>query len=164
MERPDGKDPFDPDTYNRPSGNVTTMLELRAFCAEFFDKRIRNETGTNDQDIQAFITLVCHSSNYFARARAVIPELQGPLDVEPSNWNPHVTYFVLATRAMRGPSDKQWDLLPEEPVWTELARAGMENLEQNLARHGIGHMKQTSEASAQDLSGQYIFTFTSQVR
>ena len=160
MERPDGKNPFDPDTYNRPSGTVATMLELRAFCAEFFGKCIRNNAGTDDSDIQAFITLVCHSSNYFARARAVIPELQGPIDVQSPNWNDHVKYVVSATSAMRGPSDKKWDFLPEEPGWKELARAGMENLEKVLVRHGIGHMKQSSEASDHDLSGQYISTFT----
>ena len=154
MKRLDGKNPFDPKTYNRPTASIKTMLELRAFCADFFDKRIRNNAGTKDPDFGAFMVLVCHSYSYFARARAVIPELQEPVDVEPSDRNAHITYALSATRAVRGPSDRKWDVLPEEPVWKELAKDGMDNFARNLVKYGIGYMKQSSDASAHDSFGQ----------
>ena len=132
------------------------MLELRAFCAEFFDKRIRNNAETNEPDIQAFLALICHSPNYFARARAVIPELQGPTDVESSDWSAHVRDFVSATRVMKDPSDKQWLLLPEEPVWKELVKEGMDAIAKNFAKYGIEHLKQTSDAGAHGVPGKYM--------
>ena len=154
MERTDGKDPFDPETYSNPTASIETMLELRAFCADFFEKRIRIGTKTDEDAIASFLALISHSPSYFARARAVIPELQAP-DVEYANPNNEVKVFLYATSSMRGQSGKKWDLLPEEPAWTELAKEGMKNLEKNLADKEKAHRKQLSDASARGSPSMY---------
>lgn len=147
MERSDGKDPFHPDTYNKPAPSIKTMLELRAFCAEFFQKRIRSATNTDNDDLTSFLALISYSLNYFARARAVIPELQAP-DVEYSNPNPEVKVCLYATRDLRGPPLKKWDFLPEEQAWAKLAKEGMEQFAEYLKSEGMGHEKRLSDASA----------------
>lgn len=156
MERPDGKNPFDPDTYTRPAASIKTMLELRAFCADYFDKHIRKSINTNEEDVATFLALITHSPTFFARARAVIPELQAP-DVESSHLsdlNDNVKVFLYATRGVRGPPGKNWEFLPEEPAWTKLAKDGMDNLTRNLAKEGKGHQKQASDASSRGSPGK----------
>lgn len=145
MERLDGKDPFDPNTYNKPAPSIKTMLELRAFCAEFFQKRIRSATDTDNDDVTSFLALISYSPSYFARARAVIPELQAP-DVEYSNPNHEVMVFLCATSDLRGPRLQKWDFLPEEQAWAKLAKEGMENLVMSLASERMGHEKRLSDA------------------
>lgn len=113
MEPPDGKNPFDPDTYNRPAASIKTMLELRAFCADYFDKHIRNSVNPDEEDVAAFLGLITQSPNFFARARAVIPELQTP-DVDLSHLNDlndNVKVFLYATSGVRGPPGKKWEFL-----------------------------------------------------
>ena len=92
MDRPDGKNPFDPETYSRPAATIATMIELRAFCADFFEKHIRTSAGTNEEEIAAFLALITHSPKFFARARAVIPEFQAD-DLESSYPNDNVRVF-----------------------------------------------------------------------
>lgn len=156
MERSDGKNPFDPETYIRPAATIQTMLELRAFCADFFEKRIRTSVNTNEEDIAAFLTLITHSPNFFARARAVIPELQAPAGESfPSILNDNVQVFLYATQDVRGPPGKKWEHLPEEPAWTRLAKDGFENYTKNVEIDGLGHKKQLSNASARASPSKY---------
>lgn len=155
MERSDGKDTFHPDTYNKPAPSIKTMLELRAFCADFFQKRIRYATNTDNDDVTSFLALISYSPSYFARARAVIPELQAP-DVEYSNPNHEVMVFLYATRDLRGPRLKKWDFLPEEQAWAKLAKDGMKNFVKNLASEGRGHEQQLSDAGAHGPPGKHV--------
>ncbi len=144
MDRVDGKNPFDPETYIKPAATIQTMIELRAFCAEFFEKHIRTSVGTDEEDIAAFLALITHSPNFFARARAVIPEFKAP-DLESSYPNENVRVFLDATRDVRGSLGKEWEFLPEESAWTKLIKDGMD-----MAIRGLGHMKHLSDASARD--------------
>ena len=154
MERSDDKNPFDPDTYDRPALSIKTTLELRAFCAEFFDRHIRTSVKTDEEDIAAFLALITYSQSFFARARAVIPELQAP-DVESSHPNENVQVFLYAIRDMRGPPGMKWEFLPEESAWTKLAKEGMDNLARNIANNGTRHNKQASDASARGPSSKH---------
>ena len=147
MERPDGRNPFDPNTYNKPAASIKAMLELRAFCADFFQKHIRTSVKTNEEDSVSFLALMMHSPFFFARARAVIPELQAP-DVDSFHPNQNVQLFLLATQGMRGPPGKKWEFLPEEPAWTKLAKDGLENLAKISANDGTEHKKQPSNANS----------------
>lgn len=158
MERPDGKNPFDHETYNRPAASIKTMLELRAFCAEFFDKHVRTSLNRDDEDIATFLGLITHSPSFFARARAVIPELEAA-DVESCHPNDNVRIFWEATRGMRGPPGKKWEFLPEEPAWTKLAKDGMENIAKNLAKEGKGHKKQSSDAASRGSPSKHELFF-----
>lgn len=131
------------------------MLELRAFCAEFFSKRIRSATNTDNtsnDDVASFLALISYSPSYFARARAVIPELQAP-DVEYSN--PEVMVFLYSIRDLMGPRLKKGDFLPEEQAWAKLAKEGMENFAKNLATEGIEHEKQLSDVGARGSPSKY---------
>lgn len=158
MERPDGKNPFDPETYTRPAANILTMLELRAFCADFFDRHVRASADTDQEDIANFLALITHSSIFFARARAVIPELQAP-DVESSHPNVNVQVLLHATRGMRGPPGEKWEFLPEEPAWTKLAKDGMENSANDLTESETGHEKQPCDASAHNSASEHTSIF-----
>ena len=154
MDRPDGKNPFDPDTYNRPSANIKTMLQLRAFCADFFDKHVRTGSNTEEEDIASFLALITHSPSFFARARAVIPELQAP-DGDSSHPNDSIRAFLYATSAVRGPPGKKWEFLPEEPAWTKLAKDGIENFAKNCADEGKEHKTQVSDAGSPGSSSKH---------
>ena len=153
MERSDGKSPFHHETYHRPAASIKTMLELRAFCAEFFDKHIRTSVSRDEEVIASFLALITYSSNFFARARAVIPELQAP-DVLSSHPTENVQLFLSATRHMRGPPSKQWEFLPEEPAWTRLAKDGMEDLTRNLANDVIDHQSLPSDTNPSGSPGK----------
>ncbi|KAL9065518.1 MAG: hypothetical protein Q9161_008170 [Pseudevernia consocians] len=147
MERLDGKNPFDPETYIRPAASINTMLELRAFCADFFDKHVRTGANTDKEDIATFLALITHSPNLFIRARAVIPELQEP-DSDLLHPNENVQVFLNATRELRGSPGKKWEFLPEEPAWTKLAKDGMDNFAKNMPFDEMGQLEQTSDAGA----------------
>ena len=73
MERQDGRDPFDPQTYYSENGlTITTMVELRVFCASFFESHVRhNMDPTPEETMTKFIKLITDSDFFFARARAV---------------------------------------------------------------------------------------------
>lgn len=158
MDRSDGKNPFDPETYFIPNRTIQTMLELRAFCADFFDNRVRNRVDTDPADIAAFVTLITHSQELFARARAVIPELQIP-EGEPllPNSNADVQEVHVATQYLRGPPGLQWEYLPEEPAWAQLITVGMNQEAKNVVNNGTGHKKQLSDASARGPSSKQMF-------
>ena len=154
MERLDGKNPFDPETYIRPAASINTMLELRAFCADFFDKHVRTSANTDKEDIATFLALITHSPNLFIRARAVIPELQEP-DLDALHPNENVQVFLNATRDLRGPPGKKWEFLPEEPAWTKLAKDGMENFAKSMPFDEMGQLEQASEAGARGSPGKH---------
>lgn len=158
MERSDGKNPFDPETYTKPAANILTMLELRAFCASFFDTQVRASANTDHEDIAPFLALITHSPIFFARARAVIPELQAP-DVESSHPNANVQILLDATRALRGPPGKEWEFLPEEPAWTKLAKDGMEESAKNLADSEVGQEEEPSDAIARNTPSKHTSIF-----
>ena len=107
----------------------------------------------------SFLALIRHSPSYFERARAVIPELQAP-DPQSSNPNPNVLIFLKATCGMRGPPGKKWDLLLEEPEWTDLATLGleMENRAKDFVDSRNLHQKQLSDASSHGSSGKHVST------
>ena len=105
----------------------------------------------------SFLALIKHSPSYFERARAVIPELQAP-DPECSNPNHNVQVFLEATRGMRGPPGKKWDLLPEEFAWTGLAKEGRENLANDFVNYRKWHQKQLSDASSHSSSSKHVPT------
>ena len=158
MEPPDNGDPFDPEFYTRPTTCTQRMLLLRAFCADFFETSIRSSTNKADKEhMVSFLALIKHSPSYFERARAVIPELQAP-DPECSNPNHNVQVFLEATRGMRGPPGKKWDLLPEESVWTDLAKKGRENLGNDFVNYRKWHQKQLSDASSHGSSSKHVPT------
>ena len=153
MERLDGRDPFNPDTYNKPAASITAMLELRAFCADFFQKHMRTSVKTKEEDSVSFLALIMHSPSFFARARAVIPELQAP-EVDSFHPNQNVQLFLLATQGVRGPPGKKWEFLPEEPAWTKLAKDGMENMAKMSAKDMTEHKKQPSNANSHSAPGK----------
>ena len=160
MEPPDNRDPFDSEFYDEPTENNhgMGMLMLRAFCVGFFETSIRSSTNKPDNEhLVSFLVLIKHSPSYFERARAVIPELQAP-DPECSHPNHNIQLFLNATRGMRGPPGKKWDLLPEEPTWTRLAKAGMENLAKQFVEYRKRHQKQLSDASSHGSSGEHVST------
>ncbi|CAD6588211.1 MAG: hypothetical protein ASARMPREDX12_003193 [Alectoria sarmentosa] len=149
MDRSDGRNPFDPATYNTPDASIQTMLELRAFCADFFEKHVRTNANLDNEDMASFLNLVTHSPMFFVRAREVIPELQAT-EVEPphlSDSSHNVQIFLYATRALRGAPGKKWEFFPEESAWTKLVKDGMGMFLKNLANEGKGHKKQASDAS-----------------
>ncbi|MCJ1450909.1 hypothetical protein MMC28_001243 [Mycoblastus sanguinarius] len=123
MDRPDGKDPFDPKTYSFPATTIQTMVELRAMCADFFDREVRVNTNTDQIAMAKFIKLITHTNTFFARARAVIPELQVPQQ-EVSHSYANIQHVLHATQDHRGPPDKRWDPLTEAPFWSQLTKDG----------------------------------------
>ncbi len=136
MERRDGKNPFDAATYTSPA-TIKSMVELRAFCAAFFEEHVRDHSPTSDQKLlNEFISLICHSNLLFARARAVIPELQ--LQSSKNNTvheNPNVHRVLQLTKDLRGSPDSIWDHLIEESAWTRLAKDGHEQYKQETQRN-----------------------------
>lgn len=125
MERRDGKDPFDAATYTSPA-TIKSMIELRAFCAAFFEEHVRDHSPTNSPKLlDRFLDLICHSNLLFARARAVIPELQ--LQNSKSKLmhsNPSIQRVLQLTEELRGSPDSIRDHLIEESAWTRLAKDG----------------------------------------
>lgn len=155
MDRSDRRNPFDPQTYFIPEQTIETMIELRAFCAAFFETHVRNRTDADTEDIAAFVALITHSQATFARARAVIPELQLP-DGEPFflNSNANVQELHSATKHLRG---LRWESLLEEPAWGRLVTAGTIQQTENVMSNETGHQKQLSDASAHGSSSKHMF-------
>ena len=126
MGEKDG-DPFDPKTYSLPM-TIASMIKLRAFCAAFFEEHIRDRTKAIDQDLLAkFIKLITFNEYFFARAQAVIPELQSltPLDGIP-HMSSNIQRVLELTEHLRRGVDKSPITLPENPVWSKLAKDGLE--------------------------------------
>ena len=101
----------------------------------------------------SFLALIMHSPSFFARARAVIPELQAP-EIDSFHPNQNVQLFLLATQGVRGPPGKEWEFLAEEPAWTKLAQDGMENLAKMSAKDMTEHKKQPSNANSHSTPGK----------
>ena len=133
------------------------MIELRAFCADFFDKRIRSSSTNpaSKEEINSFIALLRHSRGYFARARAVIPELQFP-NLSYSNPNMRVKTILFHTHEMRDPQGQNWADLPEERAWLDFAKEQRKNLAINAAKDGTGHEKQLSDASSIGSNSKHV--------
>ena len=127
MDHQDGRDPFDAETYSSPM-TIKSMIELRAFCAAFFEDNIRKGTKTIDPDLLArFIALITSSKPFFARARAVIPELQ--FFSQPTGLscvNPNVQRVLQLTEDLRHMPDTGNGKLIEEAAWSKLAKDGQE--------------------------------------
>ena len=158
MEPLDSIDPFDPEFYTRTTTSTQGMLMLRAFCAYFFETIIRSSTDKADKEhLVSFLALIIHSPSYFERARAVIPELQAP-DSECSNPNHNVQLLLNATRGMRGPPGKKWDVLPEESDWNDYAKEGMETVAKEFVDNRKRHQKQLSDASSHGSSSKHVST------
>lgn len=132
MERQDGKDPFDAKTYNSPA-TISTMIELRAFCAAFFELNIRANTAIEETLFAKFITLITTSTKFFARAQAVVPELQGQQN-ETTYVNPNVQRVLQGTLELHSSNPKDWENLIEESAWTRLAQDGQEQFAKELER------------------------------
>ena len=146
MDRQDGKDPFDPKTYTSPA-TIKSMIELRALCAGFFEQYVRgNEKAINEDLIVKFITLITSSKFLYARARAVVPELQ-PL-VSPQGFvrnNPNLQHVLQMTEALRHMPEMEPSKLPEESAWSKLAKDGREQHLKDFAQlstESTAHKKQ----------------------
>ena len=148
MDRQDGKDPFDYHTYYAENGlTIATMIEFRAFCAGFFECHVRSSTPTNEASMAKFIKLITRAEVLFARARAVIPELQVPQD-QSSHENANIRRVLLATQQLRGSNTKPWGNQPDELAWLKLANDGQALVDKE-GKEGKGHVKQASNAGGQ---------------
>ena len=155
MEPLDSGDLFDPNFYNGTIINLDGMLKLRAFCADFYETNIRSSRiKATTEYVVSFLALIKHSPEFFERARAVIPELQAP-DPVCSNPNHNVQIFLNATRGMRGPPGKKWDLLPEEDSWKGYARQAVEIFATDFMKQ---YQKQSSDASSHGSSSKHVTT------
>lgn len=153
MERQDGKDPFDPATYVGPA-TIKSMIELRAFCAAFFDEHIRDSTTTTGRELLVkFFNLICHSTHLFARAQAVIPELQPShmSQSEMKHMNSNVQRVLQVTEDLRRSSHTRFDNLAEESAWTKLAKNGEEQVKKEAERLAKETTKSEASGSASPL-------------
>ena len=127
MERRDGRDPLNAKTYSSPA-TIQSMIELRAFCAAFFDQLVRvRAPPINDHLLARFVTLITSKAALFARARAVIPELQlRLLNSEMAHLHPNVQRVLQATEDLRRSPDADGGVLIEGSVWSRLAQDGQE--------------------------------------
>lgn len=138
MERQDNKDPLDVATYTSPA-TIKSMIELRAFCAAFFEVYVRKQLSPiTDQDILGrFLKLICHSLLVFARARAVIPELQTQdSECEVKSDNINVERVLRATEQLRRRLGEGGGVkLIEESAWMRLAQDGKEQFAKDVGDH-----------------------------
>lgn len=144
MERQDGHDPFDPQTYHFENGlTIATMVELRVFCASFFESYVRhNMNPAPEETMTRFIKLITDSEFFFARARAVIPELQVPNTVS-FHENINTCHVLLETQRFRGPPGKRWSVQADESAWSKLSNDGRAMLEKKATEQ----MEQGSDVS-----------------
>ena len=144
MERQDGRDPFDPQTYYAESClTITTMVELRVFCASFFESHVRHNMNlTPEETVIKFIKLITDSTFFFARARAVIPELQVPNTVS-FHEDINICRILLETQKFRGPPGKKWSIHADDSAWSKLSNDGRANLERKASEQGE-HQSDTS--------------------
>ena len=145
MERQDGRDPFDPQTYYSENGiTITTMVELRVFCASFFESHVRHNMDPAPEDtVTKFIKLITDSNFFFARARAVIPELQVPNTVS-FHEDINICRILLETQKFRGPPGKKWSIHADDSAWSKLSNDGRAILERKASEQG----EQDSDVSA----------------
>ena len=145
MERQDGRDPLDPQTYYSENGlTITTMVELRVFCASFFEHHVRhNIDPLPERTMTKFIKLITASDFFFARARAVIPELQVPNTVS-FHEDINICRILLETQRFRGQPGKKWSIHADESAWSKLSNDGRAMLE----RKASGQREQGGEVSA----------------
>ena len=145
MERQDGHDPFDPQTYYSENGlTIATMVELRVFCASFFESHVRHNMGPAPEEMMVrFIKLITDSEFFFARARAVIPELQVPNTVS-FHENINTCRILLDTQRLRGPPGKRWSIHADESAWSKLSSDGRAMLEKKASQQ----REQGSDVSA----------------
>ena len=143
MNRPAGKDAFDPKTYTAPA-TISSMVELRTFCVAFFKDHVRDHTGPLDENLLAkFINLITSSEAIFARARAVIPEFQ--LRVPPgelAHSNPNIRRVLQLTDHLPLSFGTECGPLTEHIAWSRLYRDGKELLDieaENKQRAHQGH-------------------------
>ena len=134
MERQDGRDPFEPQTYfSENSLTIATMLELRVFCASFFESHVRhNMNPAPKETMTRFVKLITDSEFFFARARAVIPELQVPNTVS-FHENINTCQVLLETQKFRGPPGKRWSIHADESAWSKLSNDGRAMLEKKAS-------------------------------
>ncbi len=134
MERQDGRDPFDPRTYYSENGlTITTMVELRVFCASFFECHVRHNMNPAPEEMMTkFIKLITNPDFFFARARAVIPELQVP-NTETFHKNINTRRILLETQEFRGPPGKRWSIHADESAWSKLSNDGRAILEKKAS-------------------------------
>lgn len=159
MDRQDSKDPLDPKTYNSPA-TIKSMIELRAFCAAFFEEHIRGSTEATDQALLIkYITFITSSKSFFARARAVIPELQLSVPASTlSKMNPNIQRVLELTEDLRRSPDTEPGKLVEDSAWSKLAKGGLEQRakqDERLAKESKGHTKQSSGASSSSRPGKH---------
>ncbi len=149
MERQDGRDPFDRQTYYFENGlTITTMVELRVFCASFFESHVRhNMDPTPEETMTKFIKLITDSDFFFARARAVIPELQVPNTVS-FHENINTCRILLETQKLRGPPGKKWSIHADESAWSKLSNDGRAMLEKKVSEQ----REQTSDVTARPVT------------
>ena len=155
MDRPDV---FDPETYTSPM-TIDSMIRLRAFCAEFFKENVRGNTekATDEELLDKFTTLITTSRPIFARARAVIPELQvPPRQIELIN--PRIRRVLQLTEQLNGSPESGWSALPEDAVWARLTGDGQELREREAdiqKRAGVGYGRQASSIDLPLRQGEF---------
>ena len=141
MDRHDGKDPFDATTYNSPA-TLNSMVALRVFCDTFFDQHIRDHVEPiHETSLTNFVTLITSSDAFFARARAVIPELQ-PLASpnETTHSNPNIQRVLQLTKDLRRSPSADLSELVEDLVWSRLAKLSWQQ-----RAHQTGHIVKDSK-------------------
>ena len=94
-----------------------------------------------------FIKLITDSGFFFARARAVIPELQVPNTVS-FHENINTCYILLETRRFRGPPGKRWSIPADESAWSKLSNDGRAMLEKKASEQ----KEQGSHVSAEQVA------------
>ena len=144
MEREDGKDPFDASTYDSPT-SLNSMVELRVFCADFFDDHIRGDAETIDQSsLIRFVSLIASSETLFTRARAVVPELQSyPSPNETPHPNPNIQRVLQLTEDLRRLPPPDFGEHMEDVVWKRVAKDRRER----RARH-LGYLGNDSKGQS----------------
>lgn len=143
MEHSEGKNPLNPSTYLTPA-TISSMIKFRKFCVDYASYHLHDDKGNvYNQSLTQFVSLIAHSDQLFARARAVIPELQMPGEQTSSHASPMLHSLLHATLDLRGSADKMWEPLPEEPVWKK-------HLEQEENK------KKTSNDRAQEHPGMFM--------
>ena len=89
---------------------------------------------TPEDMMTKFIKLITDSDFFFARARAVIPELQVPNTVS-FHENINTSRILLETQRFRGPPGKKWSIHADESAWSKLSHDGRAMLEKKASEH-----------------------------
>ena len=85
-----------------------------------------------EETMARFIKLITDSEFFFARARAVIPELQVPNTVS-FHENINTCRILLETQRLRGPPGKRWSIHADESAWSKLSNDGRAMLEKKAS-------------------------------